>query len=222
MKKRVYYDDHHVKKRRAMKVTREQMALNRQHLLEIASRRFRERGFDGVSVAEVMQEAGLTHGGFYGHFASKEALAAEAATQALMQTVKRWNATLENRGVEGLERIVDAYLSQRHVDSPGTGCAIAALGPELARQGEPVRSAFAVELENMVDALAGFMPGADAAERRSRALPLMAQMVGAVVLARAFGRGVLATEILDAVRKAIAADGKPLPSNKPESRHEHS
>jgi TetR/AcrR family transcriptional repressor of nem operon len=188
-----------------MKVSREQMALNRQRLLDIASRLFRERGFDGVSVAEVMQEAGLTHGGFYGHFASKEALAAEAAAHALVQTAGRWNATLENRGAAGLERIVDAYLSQRHLDAPGAGCAIAALGPELARQGEPVRSAFAAELENMIDALAGFMPGADAAERRRRALPLMAQMVGAVVLARASGRGVLAGEILEAVRKAIAA-----------------
>ena len=204
-----------------MKVTREQMALNRQRLLEIASRRFRERGFDGVSVADVMQEAGLTHGGFYGHFASKEALAAEAAAYALMQTADRWKATLENRGMEGLERIVDAYLSQRHLDAPGTGCAIAALGPELARQGEPVRSAFAAELENMVDALAGFLPGADAAERRSRALPLLAQMVGAIVLARAFGRSVLAAELLDAVRKAIAAVGEARPPGKPENSDAH-
>jgi TetR/AcrR family transcriptional repressor of nem operon len=202
-----------------MKVSREQMAANRQRLLDIASRRFRERGFDGVSVAEVMQEAGLTHGGFYGHFASKEALAAEAATHALMQTADRWKATLENRGMAGLERIVDAYLSRRHLDSPGTGCAIAALGPEMARQGEPVRSAFAGELEHLIDALAGFMPGADAAERRSRALPLMAQMVGAIVLARAFGRSVLATDILDAVRKAIAAAGDVHPVDQPESRH---
>jgi len=188
-----------------MKVSREQMALNRQRLLDIASRRFRERGFDGVSVAEVMQEAGLTHGGFYGHFASKEALAAEAAASALTQTANRWQATLENRGMEGLERIVDAYLSQRHIDAPGAGCAVAALGPELARQGEPVRSAFAGELEKMVTVLAGFMPGADAAERRRRALPLLAQMVGAIVLARAFGRGALAAELLEAVRNAIAA-----------------
>jgi TetR/AcrR family transcriptional repressor of nem operon len=203
-----------------MKVTREQMAVNRQRLLDIASRRFRERGFDGVSVAEVMQEAGLTHGGFYGHFASKEALAAEAATHALMQTANRWKTTLENRGMDGLERIVDAYLSQRHLDAPGTGCAIAALGPELARQPEPVRTAFAAELEHLIDALAGFLPGANAAERRSRALPLMAQMVGAIVLARAFGRGVLATEILEAVRKAIAAASESIPSNPPESRHD--
>lgn len=203
-----------------MKVTREQMALNRQRLLDIASRRFRERGFDGVSVADVMQEAGLTHGGFYGHFASKEALAAEAAVHALAQTASRWKATLENRGMEGLERIVDAYLSQRHLDAPGTGCAIAALGPELARQGEPVRSAFAAELANMVDALAGFLPGADAAERRSRALPLLAQMVGAIVLARAFGRSVLAAELLEAVRKDIAAAGDRHPSDSPESSDE--
>lgn len=196
-----------------MKVTREQMALNRQRLLDIASRRFRERGFDGVSVAEVMQEAGLTHGGFYGHFASKEALAAEAAAYALMQTADRWKATLESRGMEGLERIVDAYLSKRHLDSPGTGCAVAALGPELARQGEPVRSAFAAELDKLIAALAEFMPGADAAERRSRALPLMAQMVGTIVLARAFGRSVLATELLGAVRKAIAAQPLDAPEN---------
>lgn len=195
-----------------MKVTREQMAVNRQRLLDIAARRFRERGFDGVSVADVMQEAGMTHGGFYGHFASKEALAAEAAAHALMQTANRWQATLENRGMEGLERLVDAYLSQRHIDAPGSGCAIAALGPELARQAEPVRSAFAAQLERLVDALAGFMPGADAAERRSRALPLMAQMVGAIVLARAFGRSMLAAEVLETVRQAIAAAGTSVSS----------
>lgn len=204
-----------------MKVTREQMAVNRQRLLDIAARRFRERGFDGVSVADVMQEAGMTHGGFYGHFASKEALAAEAAAHALMQTANRWQATLENRGMEGLERLVDAYLSQRHIDAPGSGCAIAALGPELARQAEPVRSAFAAQLERLVDALAGFMPGADAAERRSRALPLMAQMVGAIVLARAFGRSMLAAEVLEAVRQAIAAAGTSVSSTtRPEGSNE--
>jgi len=204
-----------------MKVTREQMAVNRQRLLDIAARRFRERGFDGVSVADVMQEAGMTHGGFYGHFASKEALAAEAAAHALMQTANRWQATLENRGMEGLERLVDAYLSQRHIDAPGSGCAIAALGPELARQAEPVRSAFAAQLERLVDALAGFMPGADAAERRSRALPLMAQMVGAIVLARAFGRSMLAAEVLETVRQAIAAAGTSVSSTtRPEGSNE--
>lgn len=204
-----------------MRVSREQMATRREQLLEIAARLFRERGFEGVSVTEVMQQAGLTHGGFYGHFASKEALVAEAATHALVQMSNRWKATLENRGTDGLTRIVDAYLSQRHRDYPSAGCTIAALGPELARQADPVRNAFAGELENLIAVLAGFLPGTDPAERRKRAQALMAQLVGAIVLARAFGRGVLATEILEAVRKAIAAAGESLPSNQPESRHEH-
>lgn len=186
-----------------MKVSRQQMAANRERLLDIASRLFRERGFDNVSVAEIMQEAGLTHGGFYGHFASKEALAAEAATHALLQTANRWRATLESRGTAGLERIVDAYLSQQHRDQPGKGCAIAALGPDVARQADPVRAAFAAQLESLVGALSDFLPGADPAERRRRGLALMAQMVGAIVLARAFGRSPLSTEILDIVRAAI-------------------
>nr|WP_217346177.1 TetR/AcrR family transcriptional regulator [Noviherbaspirillum sp. L7-7A]MBV0880566.1 TetR/AcrR family transcriptional regulator [Noviherbaspirillum sp. L7-7A] len=186
-----------------MKVSRQQMAANRERLLDIASRLFRERGFDNVSVAEIMQQAGLTHGGFYGHFASKEALAAEAATHALLQTANRWRATLERSGTAGLERIVDAYLSQQHRDLPGAGCAIAALGPEVARQADPVRHAFAMELESLVGVLSGFLPGADTSARRKRALALMAQLVGAIVLARAFGSSDLSSEILDVVRAAV-------------------
>ena len=186
-----------------MKVSRQQMAANRERLLDIASRLFRERGFDNVSVAEIMQEAGLTHGGFYGHFASKEALAAEAATHALLQTANRWRATLESSGTAGLERIVDAYLSRQHRDRPGIGCAIAALGPEVARQPDPVRTAFSTELESLIGVLSGFLPGADPSERRRRALALMAQLVGAIVLARAFGRSALSSEILDIVRAAV-------------------
>lgn len=204
-----------------MKVSREQMAINRERLLDIASRLFRERGFDGVSVAEVMQEAGLTHGGFYGHFASKEALAAEAATHALMGTSARWKSTLDERGMDGLERILDVYLSRRHLDNPATGCAIAALGPELARQAEPARAAFAAELEHLVDALAAFLPGADPAARRTRALATMAQMVGAIVMARAFGGSVLATEILEAVRAAILPPGAARIATQPEKPHAH-
>jgi TetR/AcrR family transcriptional repressor of nem operon len=186
-----------------MKVSRQQMAANRERLLDIASRRFRERGFDNVSVAEIMQEAGLTHGGFYGHFSSKEALAAEAATHALLQTANRWRATLESSGTAGLERIVDAYLSQQHRDRPGAGCAIAALGPEVARQPDPVRHAFAAELESLIGVLSGFLPGPDPSERRKRALALMAQLVGAIVLARAFGGSAMSTEILNIVRAAV-------------------
>ncbi len=154
----------------------------------------------------------MTHGGFYGHFASKEALAAEAAAHALMQTANRWQATLENRGMEGLERLVDAYLSQRHIDAPGSGCAIAALGPELARQAEPVRphsppSSSAWSMRWPASCRAPTRPSAAAGRCR-----LMAQMVGAIVLARAFGRSMLAAEVLEAVRQAIAAAGTSVSS----------
>jgi len=196
-----------------MKVSRQQMAANRERLLDIASRLFRERGFEGVSVADVMQAAGLTHGGFYGHFASKEALAAEAAAHALMQTSSRWRSTLENSGMGGLERIVDAYLSPRHRDDLGIGCAIAALGPDVARQAGPVGAAFAAEVENLITVLSGFLPGDDLAQRRGRALALMAQMVGAIVLARSLGHSLLSAEILDVVRAAIARPGATPPEH---------
>lgn len=191
-----------------MKVSRQQMAANRERLLEIAARLFRERGFEGVSVGEVMQQAGMTHGGFYGHFASKEALAAEAAAHALAQTSSRWKSTLKSCGPDGLTRIVDTYLSQHHRDHPSAGCAIATLGPEVARQDGPVRNAFASELENLIAVLAGFLPSTGSAERRMRAQALMAQLVGAIVLARVLGRSVQSAEILDAVHDAISLPGR--------------
>jgi TetR/AcrR family transcriptional repressor of nem operon len=185
------------------------MAANRERILDIASRLFRERGFDNVSVAEVMQQAGLTHGGFYGHFPSKEALAAQASAHALALTTQRWSATLGDEGMDGLERIIHAYLSRRHRDHPGAGCAIAALGADMARQGDPVRSAFSRELEGLIEVLANSLPGSDRARRHEQALALMAQLVGAIVLSRALGSSSLSEDILDAVRKASALPGKP-------------
>jgi TetR/AcrR family transcriptional repressor of nem operon len=184
-----------------MKVSRQQMAANRERLLDIASRLFRERGFDAVSIAEVMQQAGMTHGAFYGHFPSKEALAAEAAAHALSQTVLRWSDTLGAEGASGFERIVQAYLSIRHRDQPGAGCAIAALGAELPRQSDAVRAAFAHEVERLIELLAGILPPPG----RERALALMAQLVGAIVLARTLGESELSAAILDAARKAAGA-----------------
>lgn len=187
-----------------MKVSREQMAANRERILEIASRLFRERGFEDVSVAEVMQLAGLTHGGFYGHFPSKEALAAEAASHALARTVTRWNGTLAKDGQDGLQRIVDAYLSARHRDHPGAGCVIAALGGDVPRQGTKMQEAFGREVSKLVDTVIPFMPAKSQEQKRDQALALLAQLVGAIVLARAFGRDAMSEEILHAVRVAVA------------------
>ncbi|KMO36075.1 TetR/AcrR family transcriptional regulator, partial [Methylobacterium aquaticum] len=124
-----------------MRVTREQVQENRRRILEAAGRLFREKGFAAVTVAEVMQAAGLTHGGFYGHFDSKEDLAAQALAQTLTPAPRKPGAPPD------LARFVAAYLSAAHRDGPGTGCALAALGGEAARQPAPVRRAFTEGLE---------------------------------------------------------------------------
>lgn len=187
-----------------MKVSREQVAANKARILEIASTLFRERGFDGVSVAEVMERAGLTHGAFYGYFPSKEALAAEAAAHALMQTTDRWSTALEEAGRQALREIVGLYLSPKHRDHPGLGCAVAALGPEVFRQGPAVRATFGTAVTRQIETLATFMPGSPE-QRRKKALTTFTQLVGAIVLARAVDRKALSDEILVAARDALAA-----------------
>lgn len=190
-----------------MKVTKEQMLQNRERIVLAASEAFRERGFDGVSVSEVMQRAGMTHGGFYGHFASKDALAAEVVTQALGLTVARWQKTLGEGGEGGLQRIVDAYLSTRHRDNPGSGCVVAALAGDVPRQAEPVRDAFAKEFETLVDTLVASMPGKGEAVRRELAIALLTQLVGTIMLARALGGGALSDEVLAAVSASLRRQG---------------
>jgi TetR/AcrR family transcriptional repressor of nem operon len=190
-----------------VKVTKEQMLQNRERIVLAASEAFRERGFDGVSVSEVMQRAGMTHGGFYGHFASKDALAAEVVTHALSLTVARWQKTLGEGGEGGLQRIVDAYLSTRHRDNPGSGCVVAALAGDVPRQAGPVRDAFAKEFETLVDTLVGAMPGKGEAIRRQLAIALLTQLVGAILLARALGAGPLSDEVLAAVSASVRRQG---------------
>src|SRR3954466_13018807 len=105
-----------------MKVSREQAAENRERIVQAAARLFRERGFDGIGVADLMSEAGLTHGAFYGQFESKEDLAAQACARALEQSAAKWDRALAGQKPEdGLKAYVSGYLSQRHVNDPGHG-----------------------------------------------------------------------------------------------------
>src|SRR5712671_5104880 len=114
-----------------MKVTREQAAANRERILDAAAKLFRERGLDGIGVADLMKDAGLTHGGFYGHFGSKEELQAEACVLALTRQSDRWRGLLEREGGRALEAMLEGYLSKRHRDNPGAGCALATLGGDV-------------------------------------------------------------------------------------------
>lgn len=168
--------------------TREQARANRERVLTAAARLLNERGLAGVGVAELMAAAGLTHGGFYGHFDSKEDAVAAAAERGARDVAAQWAALAAARAGAGdpgaVDEIVARYLSAEHRDAPGGGCAVAALGPELARLPPEHRARVAGGVEAMVDALAATMPGADPAERRRAALTALGTMVGAVILAR--------------------------------------
>lgn len=186
-----------------MKVSKEQMAEHRERILEVAAARFREHGFDGIGVADLMKDAGLTHGGFYGHFASKEDLMAQAAGRALANTTAGWQQLAESAPPQALERLVRSYLSEAHRDHPERGCAIAALGADAARQGPAVREAVTEGVRAGAELLAGLLPGRGAARRRERAWAVYAALVGGMVLARAVGDdAALSKEVLDAVTKA--------------------
>ena len=186
-----------------MKVSREKAAEHRAAIVKAAGRLFREKGFDGVSVAEVMKAAGLTHGGFYGHFASKEELAAEACGTALMQRASSWPSLPADSKAASLAAIAAGYLTTHHRDNPGRGCLFAALGGEVARQPLPVREKVGEGLQAYVAKLASLLPGRKAARRREEAIAAMAAFVGAMILSRAVSDPVFSEEILGATAKMI-------------------
>ena len=179
-----------------MRVTRAQAEANREKILEVAGMLFRERGFDGIGVADIMKRAGLTHGGFYGHFASKDALAAEITSRVL--DGDGWLHRLTGTASPSVRDVVRKYLSPRHRDEPGRGCLIAALGSEVARQPQAVRRTFTEGLRLRVDALRRVIPGRSEAARRRKALATMAGLIGALTLARAVDDPKLSDEILEA------------------------
>lgn len=181
------------------RVSQAQAKLNRQRVVEVASSLFRERGLHGVSVADIMTSAGLTHGGFYGQFASKEALVTEAFDRALGE---------ERRG--DMKDLRATYLSMAHVRSPGQGCPLAALATDVAREppGSEVRATFTRGVRQLADLVAGLMPTLSEARRRRRALANLSTMVGAVVLARAVDDQEFADLLLQAAAEACVDDAK--------------
>ncbi|TKC86834.1 TetR/AcrR family transcriptional regulator [Trinickia terrae] len=188
-----------------MKVSREQFLENRERILEVASQMFREKGFDGVGVADIMNGAGMTHGGFYRHFASKEDLAAKASEAAMASTAQAWSRIRENQPGNALATFVGQYLSERHRDSPGKGCMLASLASDAARQGPEIRKSFAGGIASTFTSIEQMLPGEPGAENRRAAIALMAELVGAMVMARAVGDEAQSKEILDAVAADLQA-----------------
>ncbi|MFF7163434.1 TetR/AcrR family transcriptional regulator [Streptomyces sp. NPDC008086] len=183
-----------------MRVTRAQAEQNRAHIVTTAARLFRERGYDGVGVAELMAAAGFTHGGFYKHFSSKAGLMAEASASGLSQTAARAESL-------GLAEFVEGYVSREHRDGRGDGCTIAALSGDAARQPADVKREFAAGIEGLLTALqapSDTLEDADQRAARTTVIGMLAHSVGALMLSRACPDGSpLADEILDTCRKDL-------------------
>jgi TetR/AcrR family transcriptional repressor of nem operon len=172
----------------------------------------REQGINGVSVAELMGAAGLTHGGFYGHFASKEIWAGAACAHAFDESVARWKARVASQpdAEAALRALIEAFLSARTRDDAGRSCPTVALACDVAREpmDSPVRAAFRSGTEQLLDVLTGLQAGADPTADRRAALTQFSTLVGAVVLARATAGGEISDEILRAVREQLVGRQK--------------
>lgn len=173
-------------------------------LLEIASRRFRELGPDGLSIAALMNEAGLTQGGFYKHFASRRDLVDQALAISLQGSgIRAAPAPRAKSGTLAFRKLVDDYLGQRHRDSIGGGCALSALVSDVARAGGQVRQLYSAEVEHNLDQMEHWLGDQSADDTRTRAIVALSAMVGAIGLARAVDSKPLSDEILGEVRRFL-------------------
>ncbi|MBR0696154.1 TetR/AcrR family transcriptional regulator [Bradyrhizobium lablabi] len=187
-----------------MRYSREHKQETHSRIVRKASVRLREKGAHGIGVADLMKDAGLTHGGFYAHFDSREALVIEAFNYAMDRATERWREVTEDVAPDKrLATIVDAYLSTAHRDDPGHGCAVPTLGAEIARESPKTRRAFALKIEQMVEMMADQIPGMPRDSARKKAMAALATMMGTIVMSRIAGNGELSDEILAAGRKAI-------------------
>jgi len=189
-----------------MRYSKEHKQETHARIVRKASVKLRERGAHGIGVADLMKEAGLTHGGFYAHFASREALVIEAFIYAMDRSLAGWRQKTEALPMaERFAAIVESYLSTSHRDDPGRGCALAALAAEIGRESVKTRRAFAGKLGEMIDLLTDAVPEGTEAEKRRQAIAAVATMVGTLILARVGGNGDLSDEILAAGRQALLA-----------------
>lgn len=183
-----------------MRYSAAQTSKHHEDIVTIASRLFRERGFKGVTVAEIMEAAGLTHGAFYSHFESKEELAAAAADRALLEMLAHLEAAMATP--RPAETFAKGYLSEVHCQSVGAGCLVAALGPEIAR-GHPASRRVTARLREFIARYGKALNRRREKDRSAEALRQLSLMIGALVLARAVDDRELSNEILGAAREAF-------------------
>lgn len=187
-----------------MRISKADAEKNRVRIVDAAAKILRERGIAGVGVDALAKAAGLTHGGVYSHFKSKDELAAAAVARAFENSSDEWRALRQNNDADALARLIRAYVSRSHRDNPGSGCSITSLGPDVSRGGKKLRDTAAQGVARLL-ALIENASGADAAARDT-AISNLAAMVGAIVLARtAAANAALSDEILKTVRRDLLA-----------------
>lgn len=186
-----------------MRVSRAQAEENRQNVIEVASRLFREHGFDGIGLKDLMEGAGLTQGAFYKQFASKEDLVAHASARAFECATARWSEAAAANPKDPLGAILGFYLSKGHRKEKAEGCPLVALGADAARQSAEVREGFEAGVREHLNFLARLLAEAGSGHERAKAMAILSTMVGAVTLSRAVNDARLAHSILDAAAESI-------------------
>ena len=197
-----------------MGYSKAQKAKTHERIVKLASKRFREVGLAGIGIAELMKEAGLTVGGFYKHFDSRDDLVAEAVSSAFGGWKRRVEAAKSGGAPVSYEKLIDEYLNEAHRDNPGTGCAFSALAPEFARSDKRTRALTSEQVRNDIQLIAALLPGRDKRTARSRAILIFSALVGAMSLARAVSNEALSREILETVGELL----KNSASKHPEAR----
>lgn len=183
-----------------MRKSTEEKARTHERIVEVASRRIREQGLEAPAVAEIMKAAGLTHGGFYKHFQSRDDLIADATEHALARSDEYVHGLTDDAD-DPLAAFADWYLSAEHRDEPGAGCAVAALGGDVGRGQQRVRSAYGRQVERYLQNVGRFLGRRK--DARQRAIVAVSALVGAVVLSRAVADEALSEEIATAVRQGV-------------------
>ena len=195
-----------------MRYSREHKQETHDRIVRKASVRLREKGAHGIGVADLMKEAGLTHGGFYAHFDSREALVMEAFAYAMDRSMEHWRKLTDEAAPEKrLALVAESYLSTLHRDNPGHGCSIPALGAEIARESPKARKAFAGKLDEMIELLADYIPNLPRKAARKQAIATLATMAGTMLLARVAGSSELSDEVLKAGRDSALEGTKREP-----------
>jgi TetR/AcrR family transcriptional repressor of nem operon len=186
-----------------MGYSKAEKAKTHRRIVARASKRLREAGLEGVGIAELMKEAGLTVGGFYKHFDSRDDLVAEAVNSAFGTWKNQVDAAASGGPSVSYAKLIDEYLNEAHRDNPGTGCAIGALAGEIARSDKRTRALASQEIRNNLQLIASLLPSKDKRAARREAIMTYSALVGAISLARAVSDEALSREILKTVAELL-------------------